>query len=130
MNRTLLKVAGIISIIIGVICSLTIIGLIVGIPLIIGGVKFNDYSNMSDEEIEKNKDSILIWTIVFLFINQISGVIALIAYLLYEANNTSYVKSYKQNNKYTELERIKKLYDDKVLTKEEYEKEKERILNS
>ena len=130
MNRTLLKVAGIISIIVGILCCLTIIGVIIGIPLIIGGIKFNDYSKMNDEDIEKNKDSILVWAIVFMFINQISGILALIAYLLYEAGNTSYVKSYKQNNKYDELERIKKLYDEKVLTKEEYEKEKTRILNS
>lgn len=130
MNRTLLYVAGIISIIIGILCCLTIVGLIVGIPLIIGGNKFTGYSKMSDEEIEEHKDSILIWTIVFLFINQISGVIALIAYVLYEVSNTNFVKSKKQYSKYDELERIKKLYDDKVLSKEEYEKEKSRILNN
>ena len=33
------------------------------------------------------------------------------------------------NTKYEELEKVKKLYDEKILTKEEYEKEKERILN-
>ena len=33
------------------------------------------------------------------------------------------------NAKYEELEKVKKLYDEKILTKEEYEKEKERILN-
>ena len=73
MNRTLLKVAGVISFVIGILCCITIVGAIVGVPLIIGGSKFNDYSKMNDEEIEANKDSILIWTIVFLFINQISG---------------------------------------------------------
>lgn len=130
MNRTLLKVAGVISIIVGALVSLTIVGLIIGIPLIIGGYKFTEYAKMSDEELEGNLDSILIWTIVFLFINQISGVISLVAYILYEASKSSFVKTKKQNNKYDELERIKKLYDDKVLTKEEYEMEKKRILNS
>jgi phosphate/sulfate permease len=129
MNRTLLRVSGIISIIIGILCCLTIIGAIVGVPLIIGGSKFNDYSKMNDEEIEANKDSILIWTIVFLFINQISGVISLVAYILYEASNSNYVKNKRQNSKYDELERIKKLYDEKILSKEEYEMEKSRILN-
>lgn len=130
MNKTLLKVAGIVAIIIGVFCSITIVGLIVGIPMIIGGIKFNDYSKMSDEELEQNKDNVLIWTIVFLFINQISGILGLVAYLLNEASKSNYVKNMKQNTKYDELERIKKLYDDKVLTKDEYEKEKLRILNS
>ena len=130
MNRTLLKVAGVISIIIGILLCLTIVGALVGVPLIIGGCKFNDYSKMDDEELEKNKDTILIWIIVFLFINQISGVIALIAFLLGEVNSSNYMKSYRQNNKYDELERIKKLYDEKILSKEEYEKEKARILDN
>lgn len=130
MNRTLLYVAGVVSIIVGILCCLTIVGIIIGVPIIIGGNKFINYSKMNDEEIEANKDNILIWTIVFLFINQLAGVIALIAYILYEVSNTNYVKSRKQYGKYDELERIKKLYDDKVLSKEEYESEKARILNS
>ena len=130
MNRTLLYVAGVVSIIVGILCCLTIVGIIIGVPIIIGGNKFINYSKMNDEEIEANKDNILIWTIVFLFINQLAGVIALIAYILYEVSNTNYVKSRKQYGKYDELERIKKLYDDKVLSKEEYESEKARILNN
>lgn len=33
------------------------------------------------------------------------------------------------DDKYESLEKIKKLYDEKVFTKEEYQKEKEKILN-
>lgn len=127
MNRTLLKVSGIFAIVIGIICCLTIIGCIVGIPMIIGGIKFNQYSKMNDDELSKNRDSVLVWSIVFLFINQISGVLGIVAFLLDEPSIKNSLNI--SNNKYDELEKLKKLYDDKVLTKEEFESEKSRILN-
>lgn len=133
MDKSLLKISGIISIVIGIICCITIFGAIVGIPMIIGGAKFKDYSNLSDEELLSHKDAIIIWTIVFLFINQISGILGLVFVITNNLFNTSTGFNNMNNNfdnsKYESLERLKKLYDDKVLSKEEYEKEKEKILN-
>lgn len=124
MKKNLLEIAGIISLVFGILACLTIVGVIIGIPLIIGGNKVKSMANMSDQEILENKDTILIWTIVFLFINQISGILLLIFYIDLDSFEN------KTNNKYDELEKVKKLYDDKVLSKEEYEKEKTRILNN
>ncbi len=127
MDKSLLKVSGMVSFIIGVICCVTIVGAIVGIPMIIGGNKLKEIAMLSDEEIKEKKDIILIWTIVFLFICQISGILSLIFYLTIDSSTTNKKSSY---NKYDELEKIKKLYDDKVLSKEEFESEKEKILNN
>lgn len=124
MKKNLLEIAGIISLVFGILACLTIVGVIIGIPLIIGGNKVKSMANMSDQVILENKDTILIWTIVFLFINQISGILLLIFYIDLDSFEN------KTNNKYDELEKVKKLYDDKVLSKEEYEKEKTRILNN
>lgn len=143
MDKTLLKVSGIVSIVVGVICCITIVGAIVGIPMIIGGLKFKDYSLLSDSELLMHKDAIIIWTIVFMFINQISGVLSLIFILinnLFNTNNSNqnytnmnYTNTnnmnYQNNDKYEQLEKLKKLYDEKALNKEEYEKEKDKILN-
>jgi predicted membrane protein len=125
MNKKLLDIAGLIAFILGILCCITIFGAIVGIPMIIGGQKFREYSLLSDEEVKKNKDNILIWTIVFLFICQISGIIGLVFYFTMDENN---IISPKQD-KYSELEKLNQLYKDKVITKEEFEKEKEKILN-
>ena len=127
MDKSLLKVSGMFSFIIGVICCATIVWAIVGIPMIIGGNKLKEIAMLSDEEIKEKKDIILIWTIVFLFICQISGILSLIFYLTIDSSTTNKKSSY---NKYDELEKIKKLYDDKVLSKEEFESEKEKILNN
>lgn len=130
MNKTLLNIAGIISLIFGIICTITIIGAIVGVPMIIGGNKLRELSNMDDSEIYKNKDTLIIWMVVFLFINQISAVLVLIYYIMLESSMTSDNTKENTMDKYDELEKLNNLYKEKVLTKEEFEKEKERILNS
>ena len=139
MDKSLLKISGIIAIVFGILACLTLVGAIVGVPLIICGAKMKEYADYTDEQIIANKDKILIWTIVFLFFCQISGILLLIFYIdsigKYEKGITGYNMNYQSNMntnnnaKYEELEKVKKLYDEKILTKEEYEKEKERILN-
>lgn len=133
MDKSLLKVSGVISIVVGVIYCLSIVGAIIGIPLIIGGIKIKDYASYSDIQIYESKDTILIWTIVFLLFNQISGILLLIFYIDNIGKTTTNNNNTNTNNtnsdKYEELEKIKKLYDEKILTKEEYENEKSRILN-
>ena len=69
MNKSLLKISGIISIVLGIICCLTIFGAIVGVPLIIGGNKIKDMANLSDKELMTQKDTILIWKENLLFIS-------------------------------------------------------------
>ena len=133
MDKSLLKVSGVISIVVGVIYCLSIVGAIIGIPLIIGGIKIKDYASYSDIQIYESKYTILIWTIVFLLFNQISGILLLIFYIDNIGKTTTNNNNTNTNNtnsdKYEELEKIKKLYDEKILTKEEYENEKSRILN-
>ena len=92
-----------------------------------------DFAHLSDEELLQHKDSIIIWTIVFLFINQLAGVLGLVFVIvnnLFDSNSTNTNSATNfDKNKYESLERLKKLYDEKALTKEEYEKEKDKILN-
>ena len=126
MDKVLLKISGIMALVIGVIYCFTIVGAVVGIPLIIGGIKVKDYAYKSDEEIIKEKEPLLIWSIVFLFLCTISGVLSLIYYLYLDNPN---MFGSKPDNKYDDLERLNKLYKEKAITKEEYETEKERILN-
>ena len=80
MDKILLKIAGIFALIVGIIYCLTIIGIIVGVPTIIGAVKFLNYAEMPDEQLLKHKDTILVWSIVFIFLSTIAGVLALVFY--------------------------------------------------
>ena len=134
MDKSLLKISGIIDIVVGILYCITIVGAIVGIPLIIGGNKIKSYADCTDEQVIDAKDSILVWTIVFLLFNQLSGILLLIFYIDCIDKNrgkstTNTTKNVNTDDKYEELEKLKKLYDEKVLTKEEFENEKNRILN-
>lgn len=129
MDKSLLKISGVIAFVLGIICCCTIVGAIVGVPMIIGGVKLQNMSNMSDDELRKNKEALLVWTIVFLVICQLSGILALIFYIQFDNPNGISLKANQTNeSRYNDLEKLNQLYKDKVLTKEEFEAEKERIL--
>jgi len=123
-DKALLKAAGIIAIVLGIISCLTIIGLLWGIPMIIGGYKLNEYSNMDDSDILNHKASILAWSIFFVFFSFVSGILGLIYYFgLNSIGSKEEPLSYLD-----ELERLKKLYDEKAITKSEYENKKKEIL--
>ena len=115
--------------VLGILVCLTIVGAIVGVPMIIGGLKLREISTLSDDEILKKKDTILIWSIVFLILCTVSGVLGLLYYIGLE-NPNLFGSLGNNNDKYDELEKLNNLYKEKILTKEEFEKEKERILNN
>ena len=130
-DKTLLNAAGIIALVVGIICCLTLVGAIVGIPLIIGGNKFRQLSRMDDDYIKSNKDTILVWSIVFILLCTVSGVLGIIYFIGIEnPNGISFSSKPSNSSKYNDLEKLNQLYKDKILTKEEYETEKERILNN
>lgn len=123
-DKILLKAAGIIGIIFGVLASLTIIGLIIGIPMIIGGYYLYNYSNMSDDEIINHKSYIFGWSIFFIIFSLIPGVLGLIYY--FGLTNEGF--TFTKKDHIGDLEKLKKLYDDRAITKEEYEEKKKEIL--
>lgn len=130
MEKSLLNISGIIAFIVGILACITIVGAIVGVPLIIGGNKLRDLAMASDEEVFREKDTILIWTIVFMYLCQISGVLSLIFYILMlnKYNESITGGSNFKPSGYQELEELKKIYDDGIITKKEYEERKAKIL--
>lgn len=126
-DKSLLKVAGIIALVSGILECCTIFGAIVGIPSIIGGNKLRSLAEMPENQIKSQKDTLLAWGVVMILLCTISGVLSLIYYYGLESENQN--QSNKSNDKYAELEKLNNLYKEHALTKEEFEKEKERILN-
>ena len=99
MSKTLLRISGIITLIVGIIYSLTIVLLIIGIPTIVGAVKLLNYAEMEDNELEQNKNTILIWGIVLIFLSFIAGVLTLIAYTQIKPQEKVEVKQPEQTIK-------------------------------
>lgn len=63
MKNVYFTIAWIASIILGVLFSLTIVGLILGIPLFIASAKFKKAINMTDDELIKNRNNLFGWGI-------------------------------------------------------------------
>ena len=124
-DKTLLKVSGIVAMVCGGLCCLTIIGAIIGIPLLIGGSRMIDFSKMEDSQLEKYKTHLLVWSIIFLIFALPAGILGIIYYVGMYFDINDLVK----DNYINELEKLKKLYDEKAITKEEYDKLKKEILD-
>ncbi len=125
MEKNFLKIAGIIAMIIGIFYCVTIIGAIVGVFLIAGGSAMMGYSKLSDEELEGKKNSILGWSIFFLFFTVIGGVLGLIGYVTIGKN----IVIGSKEGYIDELKRLKGLKDQGVITEKEYEAKKKKILD-
>lgn len=122
-DKTIVKVAGIVAMVYGGLWCLTIIGALIGIPLLVGGSRMIDFSKMEDEKLEGYKTHYLVWSIIFLVFATIAGVLALVYYVGAYLDNKSSKISYIE-----EIESLKKLYDERAITKEEFETRKKEIL--
>jgi len=124
MEKTLLKIAGIIAVVAGIFWCFTIVGVVIGIFLIVGGSTMMGYANLSEEEIMKKKSSILGWSIFFIFFTLIAGVLGLVFYLTMDKNIFQ-----KRTDYITEIKKLDEIKKQGLITEEEYSAKKKKILN-
>lgn len=159
-GSTLFKISGILAIVLGaILCAVSLftffITLAFGIPIIIGGNRIMNMADLSNEEIEQNKTAIIGWSIFFLIVGTISGVLSLIGLIMCESssnqssqtqanlneqktqsqNNNENIHVYNENepsrmfeNKAEKLERLLSLKERGILTEEEFKSLKEKTL--
>ena len=156
-GSTLFKITGILAIVTGALLCVNfwaIFPIILGGPLIWGGVEFLKYTDMTDEEILAKESTLIVWIVVFFIGSVYLGVLALIAlFQVKEALPKSNGKTTEVNGninpeeKQTEvkpepkkekdkgevllekLQKINKLKEDGLISEEEYNKLKEDIIN-
>ena len=92
---------------------------LITVPVYIGSYKFLKYSRM--DEIETKQNSIMVWSIVLLLLSCIPGILGLIACF----TNSNKISSSFAN----ELKDLNKLKDDGLITEDEYNKKKKKILD-
>lgn len=136
-NYAFLLLSGIFGMVIGIGACLTIIGAIIGIPLIIGASKYLAWAKISDEELIAEKDQLMIWGIVFTILMFPLGGIALIPPLTMDQNLTGKTdqKEYKPtdttNEKKSKIDRLTELSELKqkgLIDENDYEAAKKKIL--
>jgi len=124
MEKTLLKISGIIAIVAGIGWCFTIIGILWGVFLIVGGSTVIGYSNLSDEDLREKKSSILGWSIFFLFFTFIGGILGIIFYFTMDKN--IFVS---KNDYIDEIKKLDALRKQGIISDEEYEAKKKKILD-
>lgn len=151
--KTYFQVAWIIALIVGIIYSISIIGLIVGIPLFIGCEKFKNAVDMNDKELVENRKNLLGWGI-FLSIVLAPTIVGLVVMLLFVFLVNNHIKnieegktdlaekslgetisSFFSSNKTEmsktkrELEELQKMKEEGLITEEEYNAKRKKILD-
>lgn len=95
--KTYFNVVRIVSLIFGILFCITIVGAILGIPMIIASNKFKDAYNMTDDELVKNRSSILGWGI-FLAVVFSPSIFGLIILLILAMMVDDYIKNIETGN--------------------------------
>lgn len=155
-GSTLFKVTGILAIITGALMCVNfwaIFPLLLGVPLIWGGIEFLKYADLTDEQIVAKETPLIVWTVVFFVCSVYLGVLALIAWLQVKdtqlknnGKSTEVTGNIRPENTQTEtqqepvqpedrdvvlekLTKLNKLKEDGLIGEEEYNSLKEDLLN-
>lgn len=97
MKNIYFTTAWIVSLVIGIIFSITIAGLILGIPLLIASSKFNRARKMTDDELIENRGNLFGWGI-FLAIILTPSILGLIVALIFVFMVNNYISNLEQGN--------------------------------
>jgi len=134
-NSSWFMASKIIGLVFGILFCITIIGAIAGVPLIIGALFFGKCQNMTNEDVLANRNTIMVWGIIFTIIMFPLGAIALVPMFNLEgqidnfAGNTQHPKTDDSyDEKIRKVEKLHKMKADGLITEGEFEAAKEEIL--
>lgn len=130
-NSTMFNIVAVISIVLGIICCLTIFGAVAGVPLIIGGTKYNKFGKLTDEACLAQKDSITVWAVVIAIFSFPIGLLALIPFFNLQGDLSNAAHNVTKSNMDKKEEQIKKLIEMRengLITEEELAAAKMKIL--
>jgi len=124
MNKSLLLVARILSLISGIVYCISIIGIPLGVLNIIASNKF-----AQAEKDEVSRETVRNWSIYLIFTDMISGILGLVAS---ESNKDDNVFE-NDNNKTSStveqrLNKLSRLYESGAISREEYEARRREII--
>ena len=147
MNKScgLFQATGVITLIVSITYTMcigwTIVPFIFIIPMIISGVKFLNYADMTPEDFELHRNNAIGWGLFLLIFCTFSGILGLLAINQLpetESNSQNYYHDNYTNNddissidtqeKIEKLERLLSLKERQVISDQEYEDLKRKIL--
>lgn len=133
----------ILMLIVGILLCVTIIGLIFGIPMIIGSNAMGRAENYSQKQLKENNTTLLVWGILFGVCTLPAGAVAIVfAVFTYntinEMGSTKKESENSNNSTHTnndidrikqELEDLERMRENGIISEEEYQSLRNRIIN-
>ena len=138
-NYIFLLVSAILGFVAGIGYCITIFGAIAGIPIITGAFKYLAWSKMTDEELAKTKDSLMLWGIIYTILMFPLGGIALVAPFnlegqIYSGNDKkeykpTEAKPAEQKSKAERISELNELKEKGLIDEKDFEIAKGKIIN-
>lgn len=141
-TKTYFTIMSIVMLVVGILWCCTIVGLLWGIPIIIGAQKMKAAENMSHEQLKQNNVTLLVWAIIFGVFASPAGIIAIVfailVYNMIEKGTTESkvdviieaepVKDDKTEEIKKRLEELERYRENGIITEEEYKQKRKEIL--
>lgn len=125
MNKSLLLVARILSLITGILYCISIIGIPLGVLNIIASNKF-----AQAEKDEVSRETVRNWSIYLIFTDMISGILGLVASESNKEDNVFENETFKTSSTVEQrLNKLSSLYESGAISREEYEARRREIIN-
>lgn len=132
-NETVFSILGVLGMIAGILFCITIVGAIIGIPIIIGANRYSKWAKQSDEQVFEERSDVSLWGVVYaIFIFPI-GLIALIPVFNLKGQITNAIEGTKpeKDEMDEKIEKIKKLHEMKekgIIDEEDFKTAKQKLL--
>lgn len=133
-DKILLKISATVAMIFGIIYSFTIIGALLGIPVLIGAFYINSLIELNKELVKGQTKNIIIWSVLFLLtLNIVSVVLNVVVLVRVNKSNiinatvveeepTVVSEEVKEETKDEKIKKLQLLKEQGLLTEEEYQK--------
>lgn len=132
--KALLTAGSIVAIVVGALWCFSIIGILWGVPLIIGGIILLGYRKLSDELFITKRNVMLGWGIFFIFTTLVGGILVIIAYITSNVDtNKQIIEEIKETNEteisnYDTIEKAFELKEKGIISEEEFQAIKKKHL--
>ncbi len=133
-DKILLKISATAAMIFGIIYSFTIIGALLGIPVLMGAFYINSLIELNKELVKGQTKNIIIWSVLFLLtLNIVSVVLNVVVLVRVNKSNiinatvveeepTEVSEEVKEETKDEKIKKLQLLKEQGLLTEEEYQK--------
>lgn len=128
-NSIFFQISAVLGIVVGILLCITLVGILFAIPLFIGVNKYFKWAKYSDEQLQEERDSIVIWGIVYTIFMFPIGAVALVPVFNMEGQLVgTQTKPSETDEKLDKINKLHKMKEEGILTEEEFKEAKIKIL--